>query len=64
MVIKVLVMTIRDDQVLQLGKEDRKQKPKRSRQVSNRFLFWHSRHQKGVSVFRIDSRTIEVENFG
>jgi hypothetical protein len=26
MVIKVLVMTIRDDQVLQLGKEDRKNK--------------------------------------
>jgi len=33
MVIKVLVMTIRDDQVLQVGKEDReKQKPRRSRQ--------------------------------
>jgi lysophospholipid acyltransferase (LPLAT)-like uncharacterized protein len=23
------------------------------------FLFWHSRHQVGLSVFRIDSRTIK-----
>jgi hypothetical protein len=30
--------------------------------VSSRFLFWHSRHQEGVSVFRIDSRTIKREN--
>ena len=30
--------------------------------VSNRFLFWHSKHQEGVSVLRIDSRTIKREN--
>ena len=27
--------------------------------ISNRFLFWHSRHHRGVSVFRIDSRTMK-----
>ena len=30
--------------------------------VSNRFLFWHSRHHRGWSVFRIDSRTIKKGN--
>jgi hypothetical protein len=39
----------RDDQVLQLGKEEReKQKTKEIKaKVSNGFLFWHSRHHRG-----------------
>jgi hypothetical protein len=38
----------RDDQVLQLEKEERKTKTKEIKaNVSNRFLFWHSRHHRG-----------------
>jgi hypothetical protein len=49
---------------LRLRKEERENKNQVliKAKVSNRFLFWHSRHQEGVSVFRIDSRTIKREN--
>jgi hypothetical protein len=43
-------VTKRDDQVLQLGKEEReKQKKSYGDQDKgiNRFLFWHSRHHRG-----------------
>jgi hypothetical protein len=50
-----------DDQVLGLGKEEReKNKKAQGKGTFDRsFLFWHSRHQMGVSAFRIHSRTIK-----
>jgi hypothetical protein len=64
MMVMVMVVAKLEDQVLQLGKEEReKQKQVLIKSnVSNRFLFWHSRHHRGLSVFRIDSRTINREN--
>ena len=58
------VVTKRDDQVLQLGKEEReKQKPRRSRQRYQKgFCFGTQDTIEGVSVFRIDSRTIKRRN--
>ena len=54
----------RDDQVLQFGKEEReKQKPRRSRQrYQIGFYFGTQDTIEGVSVFRIDSRTIKRGN--
>jgi hypothetical protein len=54
----------RDDQVLQLGKEEReKQKPRRSRQrYQMGFYFGTQDTIEGVSVFRIDNNTIKREN--
>ena len=54
----------RDDQVLQLGKEEKeKQKPRRSRQRSQiGFCFGTEDTIEVVSVFRIDSYTIKREN--
>ena len=59
--IMVMVVTKRDDQVLQLGKEEReKQKPRRSRQrYQIGFCFGTQDTIKGVSVFRIDSHTMK-----
>ena len=43
-----------------LGKEERKIKWAQGKGIFDRnFLFWHSRYQVGVSVSRIDSRTIK-----
>jgi hypothetical protein len=63
MVIKVMVMTKREDQVLQLGKEEReKQKPRRLRQMYQiGFCFGTQDIIEGMSVFRIDSHTIKRE---
>jgi hypothetical protein len=49
---------------LQLGKEEQeKQKPRRSRQrYQIGFCFGTQDNIEGVSVFRIDSRTIKREN--
>ena len=54
----------RDDQVLQLGKEEReKQKSRRSRQrYKIGFCFGTQDTIEGVSVFRIDIRTIKRGN--
>ena len=54
----------RDDQMLQLRKEEReKQKPRRSRQrYQIGFCFDTQDTIEGVSVFRIDSRTIKRRN--
>ena len=54
----------RDDQVLQFGKEEReKQKPRRSRQrYQIGFCFGTQDTIDGVSVFRIDNRTINRGN--
>ena len=44
------------------GLENKKEKNKKAQGkgiFDRSFLFWHSRHQEGVSVFRIDSRTIK-----
>ena len=48
-----------DDQVAQsLEKKKKKKKKAQGKGIFDRsFLFWHSRHQLGVSVFRIDSCT-------
>jgi hypothetical protein len=64
MMVMVMVVAKLEDQVLQLGKEEReKQKQVLIKaKVSNRFLFWHSRHHRGLSVFRIDSYTIKRGN--
>ena len=53
-----------EDQVLQLGKEEReKQKPRRSRQrYQIVFCFGTQDTIEGVSVFRIDSHTIKRGN--
>ena len=46
--VMVMVVTKRDDQVLQLGKEEKnKNQVLIKAKVSNRFLFWHSRHHRG-----------------
>jgi hypothetical protein len=50
---------------LEKKKEKNKNQVLIKAKVSNRSLFWHSRHYRGcasVSVFRIDSRTIKREN--
>ena len=47
---------------LEKKKEKNKNQVLIKAKVSNRFLFWHSKHQEGVSVLRIDSRTIKREN--
>ena len=48
------------DQLLQLEKKKEKNKKAQGKGIFDRsFLFWHSRHQVGVSVFRIDSHTIK-----
>ena len=53
----------RDDQVLQPGKEEReKQKPRRSRQMYQIGFCFDTEDTIGVSVFRIDSRTIKRIN--
>ena len=54
----------RDDQVLQLGKEEReKQKPRRSRKRYRiGFCFGDQDTIETVITFRIDSRTIKREN--
>ena len=54
----------RDNQVLQLGKEEReKQKPRRSRQrYQIGFCFGTQDTIEGVSVFRISSHTIKRGN--
>ena len=48
-----------DDQVAQsLEKKKEKNKKAQGKCIFDRsFLFWHSRYQVGVSVFRIDCRT-------
>ena len=50
-----------DDQVAQsLEKKKEKNKKAQGKGIFDRsILFWHSRHQVGVSVFRIDSHTIK-----
>jgi hypothetical protein len=49
MMVLVMVVTKRDDQVLQLEKKKEKNKNQVliKAKVSNRFLFWHSRHHRG-----------------
>jgi hypothetical protein len=49
MMVMEMVKTKLEDHVLKLGKEEReKQKTKEIKaKVSNRFLFWHSRHHRG-----------------
>ena len=43
-----------------LGKEEREKRKAQGKGILDRsFLFWHSRHQVGVSVFRIYSDTIK-----
>ena len=64
MVVMVIVVTKRDDQVLQHGKEEReKQKPRRSRQrYKICFVFSDQDTIESVITFRIDSRTIKRVN--
>ena len=48
MIVMVVVVTKRDDQVLPLGKEEKnKNQVLIKAKVSNRFLFWHTRHHIG-----------------
>ena len=48
MLVVVMEVTKREDQVLQLGKEERETKIRLIKaNVSNMFLFWHSRHHRG-----------------
>jgi hypothetical protein len=49
----------RDDQVLKLGKEEKNKMAQGEGIFDRSILFCHSRHQMGVSGFRIDSRTIK-----
>jgi hypothetical protein len=43
-----------------LEKKKEKNKKAQDKGIFDRsILFWHSRHQVGVSVFRIDTRTIK-----
>ena len=64
--VMVMMVTKLEDQVLPLGKEERqkqKQKPRRSRQrYQICFCFGTQDNIEGVSVFRIDSRTIKRRN--
>ena len=64
MVMDKVMATKSDDQVLQLEKKEREKQKTRliKAKVSNRFLFWYLRHLEGVTVFRIDSRTIKRGN--
>ena len=64
MVVMVIVVTKRDDQVLQHGKEEReKQKPRRSRKrYQIGFCFGTQDTIEGVSVFSIDRCTIKRGN--
>jgi hypothetical protein len=64
MMVMVMVVTKRDDQVLQLGKEEREKKTKCwSRQrYQIGFCFGTQDTIEGVSVFMIDSRTIKRGN--
>jgi lysophospholipid acyltransferase (LPLAT)-like uncharacterized protein len=44
--------------------ENKKEKNKKAQDkgiFNKSFLFWHSRHQVSVTIFRIDSRTIKRE---
>ena len=63
MMVMVMAMAKLEDQVLQLGKEEReKPKPRRSRQrCLIGFCFGSQDIIEGVSVFRIDSHTIKRE---
>jgi Flp pilus assembly protein TadB len=63
MMVMVMKVTKRDDQVLQLEKEEREKQNQVliKAQVSNRFFYTQDTIE-GVSVFRIDSRTIKREN--
>ena len=46
--------------MLGLRNEERGKQRAQGKGIFDRsFLFWHLRHQVGVSVFRIDSRTIK-----
>ena len=60
----VMVVTKRDEQVLQLGKEEiEKQKPSVIKtKVSNRFCFGDQDTVESVITFWIDSCTIKREN--
>ena len=56
MMVEAMVMIKCSD----LEKKKEKNKKAQGKGIFDRsFLFWHSRHQVGVSVCRIDSRTIK-----
>ena len=60
MMIKMVVMAMVMIKCSSLEKKKEKNKKAQGKGIFDRsFLFWHSRHLVGVSVFRIDSRTIK-----
>ena len=62
--VMVMVVAKRDDQVLQLGKEEREKQKKTSvNRYQIGFCFGTQDTMVGVSVFRIDSHTIKRGNF-
>ena len=61
--VKIMMMVEAMVTIKCFGLEKKKEKNKKAqgKGVFDRsFLFWHSRHQAGVSVFRIDSHTIKM----
>ena len=66
MMVMVMVVTKLEDQVLQLEKKkEKKQKPSVIKaKVSNRFLFWHSRHHRGCECLGSIVILLRGENLG
>ena len=63
MMVMVMVKTKLEDQVLQLGKEEReKQKPRRRQMYKIGFCFGDQGTIESVITFRIDSHTIKRRN--
>ena len=60
MMVMMMVMAMVMIKCSSLEKKKEKNKKAQGKGIFDRsFLFWHSRHLVGVSVFRIDSRTIK-----
>ena len=61
--VMIMMMVMAMEMIKCSGLEKKKEKNKKAQGkcIFDRiFLFWHSRHQVGVSVFRIDSHTIKM----
>ena len=61
--VKIMIVVMAMVMIKCSGLEKKKEKNKKAQGkgiFDRSFLFWHSRHQVGVSVFRIDSRTIKM----
>ena len=61
-IMKIMMMVEAMVMIKCFGLEKKKEKNKKAQGkgiFDRSFLFWHSRHQAGVSVFRIDSHTIK-----